>query len=918
MKAFQINNIFVIKIDFIYSFYIIAFIKKSGGIKMAKKNISLTRAFKNRIIIEYPRLLDYLKLTHRYFNESLTYVMRYYKWMEKGANGPLAQKFSPERAEEFRAIYYDMMGLPFQSNLINIKTTPKLCNDHLKKEIPPSIEEIKKCQSCKNKRQGRSQSAHGWFESITDDNPGIRWGSSQGISQDIKDIILKMREDIRAGKQKPLFNKNNFYCYIGADNGFPRYIFDAAARRLLNHEQNQITHEKILEDTKKEFEEWKLNEKTKFKEFENIALKEFLSYQKEKKIQITGAMIKSWGDIKEIWEKNDQANSNELIKLLKDFQTEHKLEIGDINFFEWLASKKILWDYVYTMKTYNYYINQIDKYSKPINFRYPDAYKSPEWMEFSAESPGHMYDIISINPFIVDLCIFIPNEDVLKLLPNKKTKTNPINRDILSPEAKELLNQPIKDFSPYFRKDEDVPEEMQGFAKNQKFIDPKKLTRLFVRFKIQPDRRIISKCIEFYPKAKGSQPDCKYNISSFPNLSIPVKAQFGTQRLLFKNNIPYLYLPIEFNSEDVEQSLPYLPQAPIFKKGENAEFPSEFRLMTIDLGQRFTACAVIIDAPTGKFNKILKGGVKFIKLPGIELPSISQHEYQKKFHQKKSADIKRKLTEKPKAAAKGESFDVSLMTHINNMKENRSKIAAHKIIEFALKNKVDVIAFENLQGYSPSQEFIRTVNKRLMIWNRREIVNWVDKIGAPFGYSSNYRTVNDKVNPAYTSQTCSHCGSYGVRFSKTTKQFFLRDLPTDKEKIDKAIKDFPYLKSFLSQYLTKPIGHRRHQSYKGFVEGMFQVIRGGKLFCCPNCKLICNADYNAAVNLAKKYLKIKFFENKKKFSDKEWKKFIKDIVDKSQIFLNQKFNQPKEVPPFGGWNDKHCFEDDKDKEDFPY
>lgn len=74
-----------------------------------------TKTFQAEILCkEFPRLKNYLWITHRIFNESIPFVIRYMRWMEKGKKGPLVRRFNPETAEKFKAVYHDMMGLPYK------------------------------------------------------------------------------------------------------------------------------------------------------------------------------------------------------------------------------------------------------------------------------------------------------------------------------------------------------------------------------------------------------------------------------------------------------------------------------------------------------------------------------------------------------------------------------------------------------------------------------------------------------------------------------------------------------------------------------------------------------------------------------------------------------------------------------------
>lgn len=914
------------------------------------KQQTYTKAFKNKFDSDYPRLIDYLKLTNRYVNESLILVMRYYKAMSKAEQSFLRNRFDKRSCEEFKAIYYDIMGLPFQSKKYSdIKTTPKLCNEH---KDSFDIKAIKKCAKCKNKRQGRSQSAHAWMEPITDINPSRPWGTGKdggNLSPDIKKIILSRRAKALKNKACVLFDRKTIFAYNGDDIGFPRAIFDIAARRMLNFEQNQLTHEKIYNDTLKEFEEWKESER--YPEFEKNALKVFQQYEKvrsdealkntekriggkttknakrQKEILITGAMAKGWNDIKEnLAALPINSSKEERIKIIDEYQRNAKFDVGDVNFLKWLAQNKNLWEYVSLILKYNQFQIKLAKYQKPINFTYPHFKNSPEWTEFSRSSPGAMYDICSLKPFSQEVCIFIPKDDY-DFLSSRETKS--INPAALPKEKQDFLKKPLTDFSSLTKNPLDCPEEIRKMAEDSDgWLDPAKLFRIRVKFNMTPDKRLIKKMTKFKFTKRGPEPDGKINISLYPKniKEIPADFRFGTQRLVLMKNNAYLYSPLKFAIDDIEKSLGFEKRKTKIDKNENQSqetlskkamkkktaLPDKFRIVSVDLGQRFAACAVVLE----NGNPKIPVAYKYIKLPGIELKSIDKHLSDHKNKMKLSALIQKKWAGEHRTTTmqKGAEFDRELMAHISNMKEDRAKKFANLLIRFAIDNKAEAIIFENLMGYKPDQERAHRVNKNLMIWNRRSTVDWVDKIGSPFGYARNFYTVRDKVSAAYTSRMCHKCGSYGVRFSKVSDDLFKKELPANDEIYNTAIKDFPELKNYLRQLRHEKIYGLNKRKYAAFVKDAYQVIRGGKLFCCRECGKICNADYNAAINLGKRFLYYPGFAYEDfianiqikyniDFNNKNEKKiFFKESENEVQKILNKKLNTDENIPPINGWN----------------
>lgn len=880
------------------------------------------KTFQAKVLCEYPRVRDYLWATHRIFNECLPLIIKYMRWMELGSGGPLLGKFGKKRAEEFSAIYHDMMGLPYEG--LGIRLFGQ-CKEHKDKG---TVEEIESCAACKAKRQGRSQNAHGWMEAITDPRPKPRWGSSKGISEEVKKFILSIREEVRRGKCPPLFDRKRTFHVRGDELGLLRYLFDTAARRILNSEQNELTHQKYLEEAKNGFDDWKKRPSIKYGTFEAGPLREFQTYEEERTkhqaiigyapkemIRIDGAMARGWRDIHDELLKDDKNNQHSNPEeVVKKYQSENPTQIGDINFLFWLTQRRHLWDWVSTMLKYNSYQRDIEQYSKKIQFTYPKPDHRPEWHELSDKSPGNMYDLQSLNPGVVDLAVFTPEEDYRKLLAiyNRKSKKqkkslNLIDFDSLLPEGRELLETPL-DLKKYLVQEDSIWEEVRGFFRNHLPLDLKQFCHVKVRLPFSPDRRLLENTRDFRKEdtSRGGHPTCQYDISLSQNGNLFTTMEFGTMRLMFKDlkkeKKPYLYLTANLDPVSIPQRMAKRQKnenetegtEKSSKRKKRRDIPDGLRTLAIDLGQRFTACATICEYKGGKLSA--PEVVKFIRVPGIELPNISQHLWERTQRQRKTSEIlKRRIGKEDVSTrpAKGEEFAARLKDHIAAMKEDRAKKCANQTISLAVNNKVDQILFENLTGYRPDQEFGRFVNKRLMTWNRRTLVEWVKRIGELYGYTKWH--VYEWVSPIYTSQICSHCGSFGARFLQVSKKQALRDLPADKG------------------------GKRRRGKPLGLIEDKRQTIRGGELFCCAECHLICNADYNASLNLHKRFLEIPDFtlddtfkrynsrkEGKERlytYKDKvdiEGRDFFRYIADYVQRHLNQHFKQG-DIPPARGW-----------------
>jgi hypothetical protein len=96
------------------------------------------------------------------------------------------------------------------------------------------------------------------------------------------------------------------------------------------------------------------------------------------------------------------------------------------------------------------------------------------------------------------------------------------------------------------------------------------------------------------------------------------------------------------------------------------------------------------------------------------------------------------------------------------------------------------------------------------------------------------------------------------------------------------------------------------------IAGRRQAIDGGKHFCCAECGLIINADYNAAMNLARKladdfpaYQRYSYNTDKKTWvvdgQTLTREAFWGQAKARVQERLNGHFGQPAETPPAGGW-----------------
>jgi IS605 OrfB family transposase len=212
--------------------------------------------------------------------------------------------------------------------------------------------------------------------------------------------------------------------------------------------------------------------------------------------------------------------------------------------------------------------------------------------------------------------------------------------------------------------------------------------------------------------------------------------------------------------------------------------------VAIDLGTRHLAAATVRKNGNIVATRFLRlgspaGNGDGAILPGPSLPHIADQKW-----------LLRRERWKRGKPIKGENSCVSLQTHTTNMGADRFKKAAHTIVKFAKEHNADLIIFEKLKGLIPNTEARRGLNRNLMNWNRRGIVEFAKTIGVPKGL----RVI--EVSPGYSSQICNKCGSPGARFNLDANRQFIHD-------------------------------------------------NCGKLFHCFKCGYQANADFNASVNLHK-------------------------------------------------------------------
>jgi len=148
---------------------------------------------------------------------------------------------------------------------------------------------------------------------------------------------------------------------------------------------------------------------------------------------------------------------------------------------------------------------------------------------------------------------------------------------------------------------------------------------------------------------------------------------------------------------------------------------------------------------------------------------------------------------------KGERSDRLLWDHVRRMNEHYAHMVSRRIVEVCewarrvCPGSDVVVLFERLRKIRPQGSKSRRLNRKQANQLRGKIIERTR-------YKAYYLgIVTVEVNPHGTSQHCSRCGRKGERFS--------------------------------------------------FIGGKRVKMRGGKLFYCPHCGCLVNADFNASVNV---------------------------------------------------------------------
>ena len=94
-----------------------------------------------------------------------------------------------------------------------------------------------------------------------------------------------------------------------------------------------------------------------------------------------------------------------------------------------------------------------------------------------------------------------------------------------------------------------------------------------------------------------------------------------------------------------------------------------------------------------------------------------------------------------------------------NFVQTYNHMVSKRVIDFALKNNARYINIEDLSGFGKNNNGIIKDDKKKVLsnWSYYELQNYITYKAKLHGIEVR------KVNPSYTSQTCSYCGEKGIR-----------------------------------------------------------------------------------------------------------------------------------------------------------
>lgn len=233
--------------------------------------------------------------------------------------------------------------------------------------------------------------------------------------------------------------------------------------------------------------------------------------------------------------------------------------------------------------------------------------------------------------------------------------------------------------------------------------------------------------------------------------------------------------------------------------GEQTQYALNYkpgtRLLSFDLGQKADAVLAIMEANEHGQLKAVKFEpfhfkktvshpkpvyFQWIKLPGgnsftainhaetVRRKKLSKLRRQEAHWQHEQASKGKALPPRKKTeglfAARNQETLKTLKTYIENCREQHCKQLAGVIVKVAKTNGCHGIVHENLENYRMSVKQRRLENQRLQVWAAQKTLDFLKTL------CDGKELLCFPKSAAYTSQTCSQCGSWGARFNIPSKQ----------------------------------------------------------------------------------------------------------------------------------------------------
>lgn len=113
-----------------------------------------------------------------------------------------------------------------------------------------------------------------------------------------------------------------------------------------------------------------------------------------------------------------------------------------------------------------------------------------------------------------------------------------------------------------------------------------------------------------------------------------------------------------------------------------------------------------------------------------------------KFYGKDLIEVYKKLTNKKRGSKKYEKLLTFKMHEVNRL--TKKFVEEH--------DGYDIIC-EDLKNVKHKSSFYRSINNKLQYWSYRQVIDKLESLSESEGFAL------IKIDPAYTSQTCSKCGA---------------------------------------------------------------------------------------------------------------------------------------------------------------